>query len=136
MAKDYLCPICKGQLRVVNSIVISVKINNNRKGLVFLNAEIGNYEKITHPTFKIVEGDELTVFCPICQTTLNREENPHLVKLVTIDETGEEFDVFFSGIVGEKCTYVLKNKVVQEAGPDAKLYEKYFDIPEEDRKYL
>ncbi len=136
MAINYLCPICKGQLRVVNSIVISVKVNKDKKGLVFLNAEIGNYEKITHPTFKIVEGDELTVYCPICHTTLNREENPHLVKLIMVNEKEDEFDVFFSGIVGEKCTYVVKDKVVQEAGPDVKLYEKYFDIPEGDRKYL
>jgi hypothetical protein len=121
---------------VINSIVISVKTNTNKKGLVFLNAEIGNYTKTTHPTFEIKEGDELTVYCPVCQTTLNREKNPHLVKLVMIDENGVENDVFFSGIVGEKCTYVVKDKVVQKVGPDVDLYQKYFDIPEEDRKYL
>jgi hypothetical protein len=136
MAIDYLCPICKGQLRIVNSIVISVKTKTNKKGLLFLNQEIGNYGKITHPSFTLVEGDELTVFCPICHATLNREENPHLVKLNMIDEKGVEVDVFISGIVGENCTYVVKNKAVIETGPDAKLYEKYFDIPEQDRKYL
>jgi hypothetical protein len=136
MANDFLCPICRGQLRIVNSIVISVKTKTHKKGLLFLNAAIGNYEKITHPTFEIKEGDELTVFCPICHTTLNREENPHLVKLVMIDDKGLDVDVFFSVVVGEKCTYVVKDKIVQEAGPDVKLYERYFDIPEEDRKYL
>lgn len=136
MALDYLCPICKGQLRIVNSIVISVKTKTNKKGLLFLNQEIGNYGKITHPTFTLIEGDELTAYCPICHATLNREENPHLVKLILIDEKGVEVDVFISGIIGEECTYVVKGKELQEAGPDKKLYEKYFDIPETDRKYL
>ncbi len=136
MAKDYLCPICKGQLRIVNSIVLSVKTDSGNKGLLFLNQEIGNYEKKTHPNFIIKEGEELTVYCPICHTTLNREENRHLVKLNMIDESQAEVDVFFSVVIGEKCTYVVKDKKVLEAGPDVKLYEKYFDIPEEDRKYL
>ena len=136
MANDFLCPICRGQLRIENSLVISVKTKANAKGLIFLNPEIGNYTKISHPLFKIVERDEYTVFCPICHATLNREENPHIVKMIMADNKGTEFDVFFSVVVGEKCTYVVKDKVVQKAGADVKLYEKYFDIPEEDRKYL
>jgi len=136
MANDFLCPICRGQLRIENSLVISVKTKANAKGLIFLNPEIGNYTKISHPLFKIVEGDEYTVFCPICHATLNREENPHIVKMIMADSKGAEFDVFFSVVVGEKCTYVVKDKIVQKAGADVKLYEKYFDIPEEDRKYL
>jgi len=136
MANDFLCPICRGQLRIENSLVISVKTKANNKGLIFLNPEIGNYAKISHPSFKIVEGDEYTVFCPICHAALNREENPHIVKMIMADSKGVEFDVFFSVVVGEKCTYVVKDKLVQKAGTDVKLYEKYFDIPEEDRKYL
>jgi len=136
MANDFLCPICRGQLRIENSLVISVKTKANKKGLIFLNPEIGNYAKISHPSFEIVEGDEYVVFCPICHATLNREENPHIVKMIMVDEKKSEFDVFFSVVVGEKCTYVVKDKVVQKAGTDAKLYEKYFDIPEADRKYL
>lgn len=136
MANDFLCPVCRGQLIIDNSLVISVKTKANKKGLIFLNPEIGNYAKISHPSFKIVEGDEYVVFCPICHATLNREENPRIVKMMMVDEKKSEFDVFFSVVVGEKCTYVVKDKVVQKVGTDAKLYEKYFDIPETDRKYL
>ena len=136
MANDYLCPVCRGQLRIENSLVISVKSKMNKKGLIFLNPEIGNYGKVAHPTFDIIPGDEYTIFCPICHATLNREENPHLVKLNMIDEKGVEVDVFISGIVGEKCTYVVKGKELHGAGPDKQLYEKYFDVPEADKKYL
>jgi len=136
MANDYLCPICRGQLRVENSLVVSVKSKAGKKGLIFLNPEIGNYGKTSHPSFEIIQGDEYTIFCPICHASLNREENPHLVKLNMIDEKGVEVDVFISGIVGENCTYVVKGKELHEAGPDKGLYEKYFDIPEADKKYL
>ncbi len=136
MANDYLCPICRGQLRIENSLVISVKSKTHKKGLLFLNPEIGNYGKASHPTFEIIQGDEYTVFCPICHATLNREENPHLVKLNMIDAQGVEVDVFISGIVGEKCTYVVKGKELQESGPDKNIYDKYFDIPDADKKYL
>jgi hypothetical protein len=136
MANDFLCPMCRGQLMIENSLVISVKTKTNKKGLIFLNPEIGNYGKVSHPTFEMVEGDEYTVYCPICHSTLNRPEQPHILKMNMVDNKGEEFDVFFSVVVGEKCTYVVKGKEIQEAGPDKKLYEKYFDIPEADRKYL
>ena len=136
MANDFICPICRGHLTVENSLVIAVKSKTNNKGLLFLNPEIGNYAKTSNPAFKIVEGDEYTVFCPICHAVLNREENPHIIKLNMVDKKGVEVDVFFSTVVGEKCTYVVKGKEIQIAGPDKNLYEKYFDIPEEDRKYL
>jgi hypothetical protein len=61
---------------------------------------------------------------------------PHLVRIIMIDENGKEFDIYFSGIVGENCTYKISETGVEKTGPDAKLYDKYFDIPHEDRKYL
>jgi hypothetical protein len=53
-----------------------------------------------------------------------------------IDENGKEFDIYFSGIVGENCTFKISDTGVEKTGPDSKLYDKYFDIPSEDRKYL
>ncbi|GEM_PF-6969714 len=85
IANDYLFPICKDQLRAENSLAISVKSKSNKRGLLFLNQEIGNYGKITQPTFMLVEGDELTVFRPTCHSTLNRED-PHLVKIIMIEK--------------------------------------------------
>ena len=53
-----------------------------------------------------------------------------------IDEQGKEFDIYFSNIAGEKCTYKISGATVESKGPDSTKYNKYFDIPEEDRKYL
>lgn len=137
MAVEYLCKACRGHLVVKTSIVLSAtKINSTRRGLVFLNSELGNYTKTTHPSFELETGSEYLINCPICHSQLNSMKYPHLVRIIMIDEKGKEFDLYFSGIVGENCTYKISEKSIEEAGPDAKLYEKYFDIPQEDRKYL
>lgn len=135
MAKDYFCPICKGQLRVKNSILLSAKSKKNEKGLIFLNPEIGKYSITTHSDFQIHDGEEYTFFCPICHAILNREENPHLVKIHMKDED-EDFEVYFSSLAGEKCTYKISDKSIEQIGPDSGHYKQYFDVPEEDKKYL
>jgi len=137
MAVEYLCKVCRGHLNVKTSIVLSAtKSNSSRGGLVFLNPEIGNYTITTHASFKIEEGSEYIYTCPICHSQLNSAKYPHLVRIIMVDVTGREFNIYFSGIAGEKCTYKIRGSKVEKEGPDAALYDKYFDVPEEDRKYL
>ncbi|HUW92075.1 MAG TPA: hypothetical protein VMV74_02840 [Bacteroidales bacterium] len=113
-----------------------MKVNSTKRGLIFLNPELGNYTKTTHPSFEVEEGSEYMYTCPICHSQLNSMKYPHLVRIIMIDEKGKEFDIYFSGIAGEKCTYQLTDAGVVKKGPDASKYDKYFDVPEEDRKYL
>jgi len=139
MNSDYLCKVCRGHLKVKTSIVLSAtKISDrSQRGLVFLNPEIGNYTKTTHSSFQINEGEEYIYSCPICAAQLNSMKYLHLVRIIMLDETGKEFNIYFSGIAGENCTYKIRgNKVEDEQGPDAKIYNKYFEVPDEDKKYL
>jgi hypothetical protein len=138
MAVEYVCKICRGCLNVKTSIVLAAsKLHSSKRGLIFLNPEIGNYTTTTHPSFQIEEGEEYIYNCPICHSQLNSTKYKHLVRIIMIDEQGKEFNIYFSGIAGEKCTYKLReNKVEAKAGPDVKNYDKYFDVPEEYRKYL
>jgi len=138
MAIDYLCKVCRGHLLVKNSIVLATaKKNHSQRGLVLLNPELGNYTTTTHPSFNIKEGEQYIYTCPICHSQLNSAKYKHLVRIIMIDDNGKEFDIYFSGIAGEKCTYKIRgNKVEEKKGPDTEIYNKYFDIPEEDRKYL
>jgi hypothetical protein len=137
MAIEYLCKICRGHLNVKTSIVLSAQeVNGSDKGLVFLNPEIGNYTTTTHPSFKIKEGEEYIYTCPICHSQLNSAKYNHLVRIIMIDEDKKEFNIYFSGIAGEKCTYKIRGTKIEPKGPDARLYTKYFEVPEEDRKYL
>ena len=138
MAIEYLCKICRGHLKVKTSIVLAAaKKNHSQRGLVFLDPDIGNYTKTTHPSFQIKEGEEFIYTCPICHSQLNSAKYNHLVRIIMIDEDGKEYDIYFSGIAGEKCTYKIRgNKIEEKRGPDVKIYNKYFEVPEEDRKYL
>ena len=138
MSSDYLCKVCRGHLKVKTSIVLAAsKTNSSKGGLVFLDPEIGNYTITTHSTFKIKEGEEYIYTCPICHSQLNSAKYKHLVRIILKDEHGKEYDIYFSGIGGEKCTYKIRgNKIEEKLGPDVKIYNKYFEVPEEDRKYL
>jgi len=139
MAVEYLCKVCKGHLNVKTSIILSAMNIHDReqRGLVYLNPDLGNYTSTTHPSFEIREGEEYIYTCPICGAQLNSMKYLHLVRILMKDEEGKEFNIYFSGIAGEKCTYKIRDsKVEQKSGPDVKAYDKYFEVPDEDRKYL
>jgi RNA polymerase subunit RPABC4/transcription elongation factor Spt4 len=138
MALEYVCKICRGCLNVKTSIVLAAsRLHSSKRGLVFLNPEIGNYTTTTHPSFQIEEGEEYIYTCPICHSQLNSTKYKHLVRIIMIDENGKEYNIYFSGIAGEKCTYKIReNKVEVKTGPDVKTYDKYFDVPDEYKKYL
>ncbi|MGB8491007.1 MAG: hypothetical protein WCE64_08105 [Bacteroidales bacterium] len=137
MAVEYLCKACRGHLNVKTSIILSATMTNGtKKGLVYVNPELGNYTVTTHPSFRMEEGEEYLINCPICHAHLNSLKYDHLVRIIMIDEDGKEYDVYFSDIVGEKCTYKIGGHSIEKIGPDAVKYDKYFDVPEEDRKYL
>jgi hypothetical protein len=137
MAVEYLCKICRGVLNVKTSIILAAtKLRGSKRGLILLNPELGNYTTTTHPTFRIEEGEEYLFTCPICHSQLNSSKYSHLVRVIMLDNDGKEYDIYFSGIGGEKCTYKLRGKIIEKKGPDAMMYERYFEVPEEDRKYL
>jgi hypothetical protein len=138
MAVEYICKICRGHLKVKTSIVLAAsKLHSSKRGLIFLNPEIGNYTTTTHPSFEIKEGEEYIYNCPICHSQLNSTKYKHLVRIIMIDENGKEYNIYFSNIAGEKCTYKIReDKVETKIGPDVKTYEKYFDVSEEFKKYL
>ena len=138
MATEYLCKVCRGHLNVKTSIILSAsKVNGSERGLIYLNPELGNYTTNTHPSFKIEAGEEYIYTCPICHSQLNSAKYKHLVRIIMIDDSGKEYNIYFSGIAGEKCTFKIRgNKIEAKTGPDVKIYNKYFEVPEEDRKYL
>ena len=92
MAVDFLCKACRGILNVKTSIIISAtKINSTKRGLVYLNPELGNYTNTTHPSFGMEDGAEYIYNCPICHSQLNSAKYPHLVRIILRDDNGKEF---------------------------------------------
>ncbi|MDF1573811.1 MAG: hypothetical protein P1P86_01285 [Bacteroidales bacterium] len=136
MSNNYSCPECKSKINIGNSLVLSAKSPSNDRGLIFLDTELGNYTKTTHPDFKLQEGVEYKFYCPVCHFKLNLADRFNLVKIHMSDETGKEVEILISNIIGEHCTYKIQEKKVDAYGPDAKRYSQYLDLPPEYHKYL
>lgn len=133
--KNYFCPICRGHLRIDDYIILSAKSPENKQGLILLSAEIGDYSKKTHPDFEIEEGKEYKFYCSICHAKLNDEEKSNMVK-ISMEEEETIYDCFFSNIAGEQVTYKVKEQEVEQYGFHKDRYAKYFDVPDEYKKYL
>jgi len=139
MAVEFQCKVCKGTLNGKTSIILAATSLHDRsqRGLVYLNPELGNYTRTTHPSFEMKDGEEYIFSCPICGAQLNSMKYLHMVRILMKEDDGKESNIYFSGIGGEKCTFKIRgNKVEHKAGPDVKIYDKYFEVPDEDRKYL
>ena len=127
MAQDFLCPYCKGKLKVNDYIVFSVKNHEGKRGLLFLSSKLGDYKTITHPTFNVTEGSHNDFICPICHSNMAALEfNENLVKVLMIDENSRVYEVLFSGIGGEHCTYKIKGSELETYGEDSDKYQKFF----------
>ena len=136
MQKYYVCPECHGHLMVGEYIILSAKNREDKKGLLLLHPEIGNYTSIKHPTFKLTVGDPIDFYCPMCQHYLQSRLDKNLVHVIMIDKDKKEYDVYFSRIAGEQSTYkVAGDKTVMATGEHSHRYT-YFKIPEELKKYL
>ena len=127
MKKDYLCPYCKGKLNVNKNIVLSVHTESNNRGLIFISPELGNYKTITHPSFEIKEGEHLDIFCPICHANLQAIEiDKNLAKVMMMDESQKVYEIVFSEIAGEHCTYKLVDQSIESYGEHTEHYRNHF----------
>ncbi|MBI4646400.1 MAG: hypothetical protein HY738_07360 [Bacteroidia bacterium] len=126
--KNYLCPACKGHLRVGDKIILTVKRPNDTGGLVLLSPKLGDYSVATHQDFQLAKGEHLEVFCPICHTNLAAEDvSRNLAKILMVDENRKISNILFSEIVGEHCTYkIAGNHRVESFGEDMETYINFF----------
>ena len=136
MSNNYFCPICRSNMSIGNSLVFSAKSPENKRGLLLLDTELGNYTKRTHPDFQLEEGVEYKFYCPVCHAKLNKEDNTNLVLVHMTDGEGKDLEIYISNIIGEHCTYKIKDRSGVAFGSHVARYVKYLDVPMEDRKYL
>jgi hypothetical protein len=137
MQKYYLCPECRGHLKVGKHIVFTAKNSKGEKGLKLLHPEIGNYSSIKHPSFQYARGEPLDFGCPLCGTSFQSKIDKNLVHVLMIDKDKKEYDIFFSRIAGEQSTFSVSahGDSVMQAGEDSHKYT-YFKIPEKVRRFL
>jgi hypothetical protein len=132
---DFICPHCRGQLRIGDNIIFRVKNTDKKIALILLNPQIGNYNSIKHPSFKIKDGEELEFHCPLCNIDLRSDIHFSIAKVIMIDEKGGEYDVYFSKISGEHSTYLTKGEEFSVSGEAAGKYT-YFKIGDKFKRYL
>jgi len=130
MENFYLCPYCRGHLRVGDNIVFKIRNTLREKGLLMLHPEVGNYSSVVHPHFHIDEGERIDFFCPLCMSSLDAALDENLVHVVMIDSNGMEQEVYFSRIAGEESTYRVSNEELLVAGVHSYRY-KHFILTDE-----
>lgn len=123
MKANYSCPKCKGLLNVGGYLVFVIKAKTPpRKGLIFLSTDIGDYKVIKHPHFELEEGEKTDFFCPICHFNLKCSRNKNLARIEMTDADQNKYEILFSRIVGEKCTYKIKGDEIIEYGKHTSQY--------------
>jgi hypothetical protein len=132
---DFICPKCKEYIRVGDHLIFKVKNSKKQSGILLLSPQIGNYTSVKHPTFKIVRGESLDFYCPLCNNSLKSDIHENLAHVIMQDVKGKSFDVYFSQIAGEHSTYETDGDSVHAAGEDAGRYT-YFKIGDKFKKYF
>ena len=135
MENQYLCPHCRGHLRVGDYIIFKIRNSRRDKGLLLLHPEVGNYTSIVHPDFNFQEGERVDFFCPLCMNNLDAAIDENLVHVIMIDARGMENEVYFSRIAGEKSTYKVSEDEVMISGVHSYRYT-YFKLPDNHIPYM
>lgn len=127
MKNDFLCPYCKGKLNVKSNLILAVRTESQKRGLILLSPKLGNYQIATHPTFQLKEGEHLEIFCPMCHANLKAIEiDENLAKIIMTDESQKVYEIVFSEIAGEHCTYKLVDSMMESYGEHQSNYVNHF----------
>jgi hypothetical protein len=135
MENHFICPYCRGHLRVGDYIIFRIRNRKREKGLLLLHPEIGNYTSIKHPGFRCKEGDRIDFFCPICMQSLDAAMDENMVHVIMIDEKGKEQEIYFSRIAGEKSTYQVSEEGIRATGEHSYRYT-HFKMSDDMIQYL
>ncbi|MEA3448217.1 MAG: hypothetical protein U9Q98_07180 [Bacteroidota bacterium] len=128
MKNHFFCPKCQSFLDVEDNLILVVKAENGKSDLVVLSPELGNYNVKTNPGFEVEKGKKYEFYCPVCNTELASDVNENLSHLHMIDAESNEYEVMFSKIAGEQCTYTLIGENVKMYGEDSGNYIDFFNL--------
>ncbi len=115
MSTKTICPRCRNSINIGNKVALVGKTKTGLKGVILLSTSLGDYTAEFSDDFTIVEGNIVKFLCPICHRNLSRRKNKNLATLISVDEDGNESNIIFSQIFGEKSTYRIENNEVKES---------------------
>jgi len=119
MKPDYTCPHCHAHLLVNDHLILTALPDHGPGILLLMNPEAGNYETTYHPSCRVYNGQHFDFRCPVCHHELRSELHKNLVKVNFTDENGKHYELHFSSIAGQKCTYKIMGNDVSSFGTDA-----------------
>lgn len=119
--RTYTCPRCQANLNP-NVKIILAAARGERRGLVLLSPQPGNYKAIGTDELGLQSGDLVEFRCPVCNAGLTASHDENLASLDFRFSTGLTGKVFFSRRYGEHATYFVTNDEIRSYG-DAALDE-------------
>ncbi len=128
MKNNFKCPFCNGYLNIDNRVVLSARSKNGYSGILLLNSELGNYSCESNEHFKVEEGENIELKCPICSKSLNFDKSDELAHILMVDESNSVFDVYFSKVKGVRSTYKIVGDHVSYYGDHSSKYIDFFNL--------
>ena len=130
MHNSFICPHCRGYLNARKNIIFVAESESGGRGIMLLSPEVGDYSMIKHPDFSLSDGEQVQLFCPICHANLvNRlDDNKLLAKILMIDQKGQEHEIYFSGIMGERSTIKVTDGQAETFGAHVARYLDFFNL--------
>ncbi|WP_282013876.1 hypothetical protein [Marinifilum flexuosum] len=129
MNANYICPHCRNYLNVNDRIVISAKNERGQKGVLLFSIHLGDYEILKHANFEMENDEKISMFCPCChKSLLDKRIHENIYKIVMQDEEDQEYEILFSGVYGERCTYQISEDKVHTYGEHAAKYLNFTNL--------
>lgn len=129
MKNEYVCPYCRGNLKIDNDIIFAVRTQSEQRGLLMVSPQLGNYSYRKHPDLEFTDGERVETFCPMCHSNLKAiNVSTNLAEVIMIDEAGDEYQIYFSEIVGEHVTFKIKDTDMESFGDDTAGYINFFGV--------
>ena len=123
MNANYICPHCRNYLNVNDRIVLSAKNEKGQRGVLLFSIHLGDYEILKHSNFEMEEQEKIMLFCPCCYKSLiDKRIHVNIYKILMQDEEDQEYEILFSGVYGERCTYQITEEKVHSFGEHASKY--------------
>jgi hypothetical protein len=115
MKRTYSCPQCRAVLNPNVKIIVAA-YRRDKRGLVLLSPQPGNYQAIISGDLPLKQGDLVEFHCPVCSYLLTTSHDENLAGLDFRFSTGLEGKVYFSRRYGEHATYFVAADDVRSYG--------------------
>ncbi len=126
MSLSYYCPKCDCLLNP-NIRVVVIAHYHDKRGIVLLNSQPGNYQVICDKGFclKVAKGEAVDFFCPVCNASLTSEAHQNFAELKVVNSAKSGHGpclLLFSRISEEHATFLYNGESVKEFGEEAGIF--------------